>query len=429
MELEVSRAPRPLRGRARVPNDKSISHRAVMLAALARGRSEIDGFLPGADCLATVRCLEQLGVQIERPAPERLLVTGRDMVLAEAADVLDVGNSGTTIRLLSGILAGQPHHSVLTGDASIRRRPMQRVTGPLRQMGARIDGRQDGSLAPLSIRGGALQPISYQSPVASAQVKSALLLAGLFCPGQTRVTEPARSRDHTERMLTAFGALLTTAALSVQITGPARLEAQRVQVPGDLSSAAFLLLAATLVPGSEVLIEGVGLNPTRTGILDIMAAMGADISVVQVREETGEPVGDLLVRAAALVGTRVDGELATRAIDELPLVAVAACFAKGVTVIADAAELRVKESDRISAVASELRRLGAEVTERPDGLVIEGPQPLVGARVESHHDHRLAMALYVAGLCSDGCTRVAGAEAMEVSFPGFVPLLQTLVER
>lgn len=425
--LTITAARRPLRGEITVPGDKSISHRAVMLGALAEGTTEITGFLPGADCLSTIACMSALGAEVRTLATDHVLVHGRGVAgLQEPADILDAGNSGTTTRLLTGILAGQGFYSVITGDASIRRRPMDRVTGPLRQMGARIDGRQGGRLAPLAIRGTQLQPIAYQSPVASAQVKSAVLLAGLYCDGVTSVTEPLGSRDHSERMLAGFGARVEVDGLTAAVHGRPRLVGQRVHVPGDISSAAFFLVAASIVPDSEVLIKGVGVNPTRTGILDILRAMGADITLQGERLAAGEPVADLLVRGAALRGAEVGGAVIPRAIDELPVVAVAALFATGTTLIRDAQELRVKESDRIAALTAELRKLGARVEERPDGMLIEGGRDLQGAAVDSHLDHRLAMSLAVAALAAGGEMSIAGAESIAVSFPGFTDRLSAL---
>lgn len=428
--LTVGRAG-PLRGRVSVPGDKSISHRAVLLGGIAEGLTEVTGFLPGADCRATVRCMQALGVEIEEVAPDHLRIRGRGLDgLAEPGDVLDVGNSGTTIRLLSGLLAGRPFFSVLTGDASIRRRPMGRVVAPLRRMGARISGRDGDRLAPLAIAGGGLQAIHYESPVASAQVKSAVLLAGLSAEGETAVTEPARTRDHSERMLAGFGAAVRVSGQTAAVTGRPRLQGQPVPVPGDISSAAFFLVAASMIPGSEVLITEVGVNETRTGILDVLAAMGADIELHNRRVAAGEPVADLLVRGpAGLRAADISGSLVPRLIDEIPVLAVAACAAAGTTVIRDAEELRVKESDRIAAMAAELRRLGAAVEERPDGMVIHGGRPLHGTAVESHQDHRLAMALAVAGLTATGPVQVAGEDSIDVSFPGFAALLQRLQQR
>ena len=411
----------PLRGTLRMPGDKSISHRAALLGGLAAGTTRIRGFLRAEDCLATLRCLRGLGVAVEESADALMLRGGG---LREPEDVLDVGNSGTTIRLLSGILAGQPFHTVVTGDASIRRRPMDRVTEPLRRMGARISGRQGGRLAPLSIDGGGLRGITYATPVASAQVKSAVLLAGLFADGDTEVREPALSRDHTERMLGAFGIPVARDGLTVRLRGPGRLRGTDLHVPGDLSSAAYFLVAAALVPGSEVTVEGVGLNPTRTGILDILRLMGAQVDVRDVREDGGEPVGTVSVRASRLRGVVIGGSLIPRAIDELPVVAVAASLAEGETVIRDAAELRVKESDRIAALARELARLGATVEAQPDGLAITGVRRLRGGRAASGGDHRVAMALAVAGLCADGPVTIEDPACIQTSFPEFEATLR-----
>jgi len=411
----------PLRGVVRVPGDKSISHRAALLGGLAAGTTTVDGFLRGEDCLATVGCLRAMGVAVDDDG-RRLVIHGG--ALREPDDVLDVGNSGTTIRLLSGILAGQPFHSVVTGDASIRRRPMDRVATPLRQMGARITGRGGGRLAPLSIDGGGLRGIAYETPVASAQIKSAVLLAGLFAQGETAVREPSLSRDHTERMLGAFGVPVARDGLTVRIHGPAALRGTALRVPGDLSSAAFFLVAGALVPGSEVTVEDVGLNPTRTGVLEVLAQMGADVHVRDQREAGGEPVGTVTARASRLHGTTIGGATIPRAIDELPVIAVAACLAEGETVIRDAAELRVKESDRIAALARELGALGARVEARPDGLAITGVARLRGGRVASGGDHRIAMALAVAGLCADGAVTIDDPACIDTSFPGFEDVLR-----
>jgi 3-phosphoshikimate 1-carboxyvinyltransferase len=418
--LVVHPGPR-LRGTLHVPGDKSISHRAALLGALAHGVTTVEGFLRADDCLATLRCLRALGIAIEE-TDERLIIRGG--ALREPEDVLDVGNSGTTLRLLAGVLSGQPFHSVLTGDASIRRRPMDRVAEPLRQMGARISGRAGGRLAPLSIVGGGLRGLAYTSPVASAQVKSAVLLAGLFAEGETAVREPSLSRDHTERMLGAFGVGVLRSGLEARLRGPATLRATIVRVPGDLSSAAFFLVAGAVVPGSEIVVEDVGLNPTRAGVLDVLRMMGASIRVTDLREEGGEPRGAVVVRAGRLHGTTIEGDLIPRTIDELPVLAVAACLAEGETVIRDAAELRVKESDRIAALARELGRLGAMIEARPDGLAIIGGRRLRGGRVSSGGDHRIAMALAIAGLCADGPVTIDDSACIRISFPGFEAALR-----
>ena len=406
----------PLRGVMRVPGDKSISHRAALLGGIASGTTTVDGFLRGEDCLATVGCLRAMGVRIDDDGA-RLVIHGGG--LREPEEVLDVGNSGTTIRLLAGILAGQPFHSVVTGDASIRRRPMDRVSTPLRLMGARITGREGGRLAPLAIDGGGLRGIAYDTPVASAQIKSAVLLAGVFADGETTVREPAQSRDHTERMLAAFGVPVVRDGLAVRLRGPATLRGTALRVPGDLSSAAFFLVAAALVPGSELTVEDVGLNPTRTGVLDVLVQMGADVRVSGRREEGGEPLGVVTVRASRLRGTVVGGALIPRAIDELPAIALAACLADGETLIRDAAELRVKESDRIAALARGLGALGAKVEPRPDGLAIVGVPRLRGGTVTSGGDHRIAMALAVAGLCAEAPVVIDDPACIQTSFPQF----------
>ena len=363
---QIIRPAARLAGEASVPGDKSISHRSVMFGALAEGTTHVRGFLPGADCLSTVAFFRQLCVEIEQVTPEELLVHGVGLNgLKEPADVLDVGNSGTTMRLMLGILAGQPFHAALTGDASIRRRPMGRVAVPLRQMGAQIDGREEGKFAPLSVRGQKLQAMRYDSPVASAQVKSAVLLAGLFAEGKTGVREPEPSRDHTERMLQAFGVPVTEEDGYVTVAGGSRLKAAEIDVPGDISSAAFLIVAAAILPGSDVVIRGVGINPTRTGLLDVLSAMGADIEPFNVRTSGGEPIADLRVRGSQLRGTHVGGALIPRLIDEVPVLAVAATQAEGVTEIRDAEELKVKESNRIATTARELRKFGA-IVEEPD---------------------------------------------------------------
>jgi len=409
----------------RVPGDKSISHRAALLGALAEGRSHVRGFLAGGDCLATLDSLSRLGVRWQLHG-DTLEMEGAGLRgLREPDDVLDCANSGTTMRLLAGVLAGQQFVSVLTGDASLRARPMDRVVEPLRAMGADISGRAGGRLAPLTIRGANLRGIRYPLPIASAQVKSAVLLAGLFAEGETLVEEPAPSRDHSERMLQAAGVDVRREGPLIRLAPPERLAPQDRTIPGDFSSAAFWIVAAAAHPNAELRLSGVGLNPTRLGLLDALRAMGASIEIEEERTAGGEPAGDIIVRSSRLRGIEVAGDVIPRLIDEAPVLAVAACFAEGRTVLRDAAELRVKESDRIATVARELRKLGAEVEELPDGLVIEGRGVLRGATVESGGDHRLAMALAVAGLLADGETQVAGAEAVEVSYPAFWQDLET----
>lgn len=410
-----------------VPGDKSISHRSVMIAAIANGITTIENFLPGDDCFSTVDCMRRLGVEIEQLSLTSLKVYGRGLNgLQEAGDYLDVGNSGTTIRFLSGLLAGQDFFSVLTGDASIRRRPMGRVVTPLRQMGAQIWGRDGDRLAPLAIRGSRLQGIDYCSPVASAQVKSAVLLAGLYAQGETTVTEPAQSRDHTERMLAGFGADIRTDGLTTVIRS-AELSAQQVLVPGDISSAAFFLSAAAIIPGAQITVRDLGLNSTRTGIIEVLEAMGAKILINNRRTVSGEDLGDVTVRGQELKGIEIGGKLIPRLIDEIPVLAVVAALAEGQTVIRDAQELKVKESNRLEAVTTELRRFGVDINESPDGLVINGARKSYrGALCESYHDHRIAMACALMGLVSVGETTVRNAECVNISFPDFVERLADL---
>lgn len=418
--IKVEKKKKPFHQVIQVPGDKSISHRSVMLGALAHGKTKIDGFLPGADCLQTIACFQQLGVEIQRPTPTEVVIEGRGREgLLEPTAPLDVGNSGTTIRLLLGILAGTPFHSVVLGDQSIARRPMKRVVDPLRQMGARIDGRQDGNYPPLSIRGGALKGICYKSPVASAQIKSCLLLAGLQAEGETTVIEPSPSRDHTERMLRAFGVDLTTTPGRIQISGGQSLSRQHVRIPGDPSSAAFFWAAALMVPGSSITVRDVGLNPTRTGILDVFRQMGAKVDIHQKEEWCGEPVGDVTVSGDKLQGIEIKGELIPRVIDEIPLLAVVATQAEGITTIRDAAELKVKETNRIRAMVTELTKLGAVIEETVDGMRITGSTPLSGGICKSYGDHRIAMSMAIAGLASQEEVVIQGAEVVQISFPGF----------
>lgn len=414
-------------GDVTVPGDKSISHRAVMFSAMAAGKTVIHGFLPGADCLSTISCFQKMGVQVNRQGD---LVTVESRGLdgwREPGEVLDVGNSGTTIRLLSGLLAGRPFHSVLVGDESIARRPMKRVVSPLLEMGAQIDGRLNGEFTPLSIRGGNLKGITYHSPVASAQVKSAILLAGLQAEGVTTVHEPHLSRDHTERMLTAFGVHVQPFEGGVSIQGGGQLTSQEeIRVPGDISSAAFLLAAAAMLPGSELLIRDVGINPTRTGILDALTEMGASIELQRERVWGGEPVADLFIRYSRLKGIHLGGALIPRLIDEIPILAVLATQAEGTTIISNAEELKVKETNRIDTMVKELRKMGAKIEPTEDGMIIEGPVQLTGATCESHGDHRIGMAMAIAGLVAEGQTSVKDAEAINVSFPGFQELLKQI---
>ncbi len=416
-----------LRGEITVPGDKSISHRSIMLGSLAEGTTRVSGFLMGEDNLSTWKAFEAMGVTIRGLGDGRLEIEGRGLNgLVEPGDVLDCGNSGTTMRLMAGLLAGQAFFSVLTGDKYLRRRPMKRVVKPLTAMGARIWGRDNDERAPLAIRGGGLVPITYASPVASAQVKSAVLLAGLSVEGTTTVTEPHLSRDHSERMLACFGADIRPFAGGVSLTGRPRLLARDIHVPGDISSAAFFLVAGLVTPGAELLVRNVGVNPTRSGIVDILRAMGGHLEILDEREQSGEPVADILVRHSRLKGIEIGGELVPRAIDEFPAVSVAAALAEGETIIRDAEELRVKETDRIAAMVSELGKLGAKVEARPDGMRIEGVEKLGGGAVTSHGDHRIAMSLAVAALAARSEVMIEDTACTETSFPGFWDLLEKI---
>jgi 3-phosphoshikimate 1-carboxyvinyltransferase len=412
-----------LRGRIRVPGDKSISHRAIMLGALADGVTTIDGFLEGEDCLATLRAFRAMGVRIDGPERGRVTVDGVGLRGLRAPDEpLDMGNSGTSMRLMSGILAGQAFDTVLTGDASLNRRPMRRVTEPLAQMGARIESAKGGT-APLRIRGGQrLTGIDYKLPMASAQVKSCLLLAGLYAESITRITEPAPTRDHTERMLEGFGyPVAREGGRTVAVTGGGRLTGTEIDVPADMSSAAFFLVGASIAPGSDLVLEHVGVNPTRTGAIDILRLMGADIELLNPRLAGGEPVADLRVRHAPLRGIRIPEHLVPLAIDEFPVLFVAAACADGETVLTGAEELRVKESDRIQVMADGLAALGIAAAPTPDGIVIRGGAPS-GWTLDSHGDHRIAMSFAVAAMRARGSIRVRDCANVNTSFPGFTAL-------
>lgn len=423
--MKVSKSS-PLRGELTVPGDKSISHRAVMFGSISEGLTEITDFLQGADCLSTISCFRKMGIEIENTG-ERILVHGRGLHgLTAPSETLDAGNSGTTTRLISGILAGQNFSSRLTGDASIQSRPMNRIIHPLREMGAQISSENENGCAPLLIRGTSLHGIDYRSPVASAQVKSCILLAGLYADRETSVTEPALSRDHTERMLKSFGARVKRTGLTAQIFPESRLIGQKIQIPGDISSAAYFLAAALLVPGSEILLKNVGINPTRDGILQVIKKMGGDLQILNQRTISGEPVADLLVRHSSLNGTVIEGDLIPTLIDEIPILAVLASFAEGTTVIRNAEELKVKESDRLSIMVEGLLAMGAEVTGTDDGMIIRGGKPLRGTRIDSHKDHRIAMSFAVAGLAADGVTSIPDSGCVAISYPDFYEDLQKL---
>lgn len=417
---------KPLKGTVTIPGDKSISHRAVMFGSLAEGTTEITHFLKGADCLSTIACFRQMGISIEEKK-DCILVHGKGLHgLSAPSSMLDTGNSGTTTRLISGILSGQPFESVLNGDASIQKRPMGRIITPLSQMGANITSLKGNGCAPLKIAPASLKGIHYQSPVASAQVKSAILLAGLYADGITSVTEPALSRNHTELMLSAFGAKVSSEGTTASICSAPRLVGQKIEVPGDISSAAYFIAAALMVPDSEVLIQNVGINPTRDGILRVCQEMGADITLLNQKEGSGEPSCDLLVKYSELKPASIGGDLIPTLIDEIPILAVLAAHAQGTTLIKDAQELKVKESNRIDTVVNALKAMGADVYATEDGMVIHGGIPLHGAVIDSFLDHRIAMSFAVAALCASGETTILGRECVDISYPDFYKDLASL---
>lgn len=414
-----------LKGTISVPGDKSISHRAVMFGSLAQGTTKISGFLEGADCLSTIRCFRQMGVSVKQSGSD-VLIHGKGLHgLSAPSDILDTGNSGTTTRLISGILAGQNFSCTLTGDASIQSRPMNRIMTPLKEMGADISSLKNNGCAPLSINGTRLHGIHYNSPVASAQVKSCILLAGMYADGETKVTEPVLSRNHTEIMLSYFGADVRSQGTTASISPEPKLTAREISVPGDISSAAYFIAAGLLTPNSEILLKNVGINPTRDGILKVCRQMGADITLLNERHQ-GEPTADILVRTSSLHGAAIEGEIIPTLIDELPIIAIMAAFAQGTTVIRDAQELKVKESDRISVMCENLKRMGANVTPTDDGMIIEGGKPLHGAVIDSHLDHRIAMSFTVAGAICDGTLSINGGECVNISYPEFYKDLYSL---
>lgn len=416
-----------LKGEITVPGDKSISHRSIMFGALAEGTTRVTNFLRGADCLSTIDCFRKLGIDIEDLDSE-ILIHGKGLHgLTAPSSMLDVGNSGTTTRLISGILAGQSFTSELNGDASIQSRPMKRIMTPLQSMGADIVSIKGNGCAPLRITGKPLQAVHYQSPVASAQVKSCVLLAGMYADGITRVTEPVLSRNHTEIMLNYLGAKVTSQGTTASIEPEPVLKAREIQVPGDISSAAYFIAAGLLTPDSQILLRNVGINPTRDGILKVCRAMGADITLLNVNEE-GEPVADLLIRSSQLHGTTVEGSIIPTLIDEIPMIAVMAAFAEGTTVIRDAAELKVKESDRIAVVTEGLRRMGADIQPTEDGMIIHGGKPLQGAKINSYLDHRIAMSFAVAGTICDGTMDIVKGDCVNISYPEFYKDLYSLGE-
>lgn len=415
-------------GTISVPGDKSISHRAIMFGAVSRGETIVRNFLFGADCLSTISCFRKLGVRIEQEQNEIKIYGEGWNGLKEPSSILDVGNSGTTTRLMLGILAGRPFHSVVIGDDSIAKRPMNRVVLPLRKMGATINGREKGNYTPIAIQGGSpLKSITYELPVASAQVKSCLLLAGLQADGETTIIEPTATRDHTERMIQHFGGELSVQNNRITVKGNQQLTGTTIDVPGDISSAAYFMVAA-IMENSEVILKNVGLNPTRTGIIDVLIKMGADITIEKDTNTSFEPVGTVTVRNSTLKGIEISGDLIPRLIDELPIIALLATQADGKTIIKNAEELKVKETNRIDAVAKELSRLGANILPTDDGMIITGKTPLHGETVSSHGDHRIGMMLGIASLiCKDKVT-LEGYEAIEVSYPNFFEDLQSLIK-
>jgi 3-phosphoshikimate 1-carboxyvinyltransferase len=420
-----------LKGTIEVPGDKSISHRAVMFGSLAEGTTEITHFLYGEDCLSTIGCFRQMGIGIEEQKEKgKVVVHGKGLHgLVQPDGILDAGNSGTTTRLISGILSGQSFDTTITGDASIQKRPMGRVIDPLSRMGAKIESISGNGCAPLKITGqksGSLHGIHYNSPVASAQVKSAVLLAGLYADGETSVTEPYISRNHTELMLRMLGAKVRFQDTTAKVLPNPKLIATKIEVPGDISSAAFFIAAGLLVSGSEILIKNVGINPTRDGILRVCKMMGADISIENIRNTDTEAIADLVVRHSSLNGIEIGGAIIPTLIDEIPIIAIMACFANGTTVIKDAAELKVKESNRIDVMVNNLSLMGADITATEDGMIIRGGKPIHGAVIDSKLDHRIAMSFAIAGLMSEGSTEILGAECVNISYPGFYEDLKKL---
>lgn len=415
-----------LKGSIQVPGDKSISHRSIMFGAIASGTTTVEGFLLGEDCLSTIDCFRNLGVEI-RLDHEKVTITSKGIAhWKEPSRVLDTGNSGTTTRLMLGLLAGTNFHSVMAGDDSIAKRPMKRIVEPLRRMGADIRGREDGRFTPLAINGTQLKAINYSLPVASAQVKSAILLAALQATGTTAIEEPVATRDHTEIMLRQFGAEISRNGSTIEIAGGQELAARHVKVPGDISSAAFMIGAALVTRGSEITLENVGINPTRTGILDVISEMGADFEILETETE-GERVADLVIRSSELTGIEIGGELIPRLIDEIPVIALIATQCQGTTVIKDAEELRVKETDRITAVVDELTKMGADIRATEDGMVIKGPTQLNGAAMTTYGDHRLGMMAAVASLTAEGPVTIDEPDCIAVSYPGFMDHLNSLV--
>ncbi|MBU2440356.1 3-phosphoshikimate 1-carboxyvinyltransferase [bacterium] len=427
MELVLEKV-NQLKGNIFVPGDKSISHRSLILGSIAQGETRVYNLLNSLDCLRTLDCMQALGVKIELDVDNSVNIKGKGLYgLQEPKDILDVGNSGTTVRLLTGLLSGQNFYSVLNGDNSIRKRPMKRVAQPLRLMGADIWGREDGHFAPLSIRGSKLNPFQYTLPVASAQVKSALLLAGLYATGETVIREHLSTRDHTERMLEIMQADIKISPPEIKIKGGTELRSTDIFIPGDISSAAYFIAAASILRDSRIIIKQVGVNPTRTGIIEILKKMGTKIDILNYQIKSNEPQADLMIEYSKLKGVEIKKENVPFLIDELPLIAVVATQAQGKTVVSGARELRVKESDRIKAIVSELKKMGADIEEEEDGFTVNGPTRLQGAVCESYNDHRIAMSLAVAALLAEGKTVIKNSECIDISFPGFENTLQNLI--
>jgi len=425
--IKIQPVERGLQGSIPIPGDKSISHRSIMLGALAEGKTVITNFLNSEDCLCTAKAFQNMGIEIAGLGTDIVVVSGNGLHgLKEPSGILDMGNSGTSTRLMSGILSGQSFYSVMSGDQSLCRRPMSRIIKPLTGMGGRLYARGNNQYLPMTIVGSPLKGIDYQSPVASAQVKSCLMLAGLYADGVTRITEPALSRDHTERMLTYLGVSFHRDGLTLSIQGTQTLQGKPIRVPGDISSAAFFMAAGVIVKGSEIILENVGLNPTRTGILDAIRSMGGQFEIINEIGKDWEPSGNIRIQFSQLKAAEFGGTLIPRIIDEVPILAVLATQAEGITVIKDAQELKVKETNRIDAVVNELSKMGAQIEGRDDGLVIEGPTLLKGARVQSYGDHRMAMSLAIAGLIAKGETLIEDTECIHTSFPNFMDLLQGL---
>jgi 3-phosphoshikimate 1-carboxyvinyltransferase len=427
MELVIEKI-NQLKGNISVPGDKSISHRSLILGSIAQGETRIYNFLNSLDCLQTFECMQSLGAEIELGEDNFIKIKGKGLYgLQEPKDILEVGNSGTTIRLLAGLLSGQNFYSVLNGDHSIRKRPMKRVVQPLRLMGADIWGREDGQLSPLSIKGSLLNPLQYTLPVASAQVKSALLLAGLYAAGETIIKEPIPTRDHTERMLSIMQADIMISHQEIIIIGGKYLKGTDLFIPGDISSAAYFIAAASILKDSQIVISQVGVNPTRTGMIKILKRMGAKINILNYQIKSNEPQADLEIEYSELKGIEIMPEEVPFLIDELPLIALVATQAQGKTIVSGAKELRVKETDRLKAIVSELKKMGANIKEKEDGFIVVGPSKLQGAACESFDDHRIAMSLAIAALLAEGKTVIKNSECIDISFPGFENTLQKLI--